>query len=628
MIFRARWFPVISLVALLVLLSPGAAVADDGVSFLGDQDLTVTLTRDSPIVLKVKVINSSEVSQDIHLDLVELVNEDSAQIPAGVLPDSLPLTESYIASGGVTTFELGLSYVDGLRGSYTGQLVAYGDDGKLARLGFTLIVEEEPVVKGPAVAVLEPDFLEEVTLLGVNRCPSPLVRFGLSNIAPLTMSVGEALSGTGMVGSISGDNGVLGRVMRDGTTLRVEDVDRAGEYTGKIDLRPDDKEGGKVTLKVQIRDAVGWPLLVLVAGLLISTGLDRYVNVGRLHKRLQVGLAKLKERADYLQEEAKKALPDDWPFEGDVYRIYNADAQKGLLAQVAEEMLQTFRSLHSDEERKKWGPDGQEFKRLQGYVDALPGLYSLSRAVAAHYVTLKRQVLHSYPNIDPQKVPILEQVEAALRPRLITEASKLESAQEKLKAVSTFVADFLNLYQRITSLSQLAKEMEHKQRAKALLDALVSEAVTSVDWLVELNATAKRLELDIQAGQVRERGESWEFLVAQPEVAKAPLTVWPLQIVLPQLPDVRRLLGLLPVEALSEKTSEALDRELRQLDLIYDLISGCIVVVTGLSVLYLGKDGFGSVADYVGVLLWGTALQEGFKLARHLAPGLVGRLMR
>jgi hypothetical protein len=364
---------------------------------------------------------------------------------------------------------------------------------------------------------------------------------------------------------------------------------------------------------------------------LLSTLLDRYFKVGRPHKRLQINLERLKEQALRLQMEAKQTLPSDWPFEDDVYRIYDkkfesgGKTKTGLLARAAMDVMDAFGVAGSDEEHKKWRPDGAEFKRIQEYVDALPGLHQLSQAAFMHYQSLRERVLNLYPEIDLEQVPVLKQVIEAVKPCLIMDAAQLKKLQEQLKTASGFATDFSNLYQRLVGLMNLAGQSTHKARAKALLDGLVSEAIVNADWLVEIDTAAKRLELDIQAAQVREREESSVLLGPRDLETEAIVDSWSLRIALPALPDVRELFSLLqPVETISEKTSKDLQKELRQLDLAFNMITGFIVVVTGLSVLYLGNASFGSLADYVGLLLWGTVVDEGFKLARQLAPSLLG----
>jgi len=50
------------------------------------------------------------------------------------------------------------------------------------------------------------------------------------------------------------------------------------------------------------------------------------------------------------------------------------------------------------------------------------------------------------------------------------------------------------------------------------------------------------------------------------------------------------------------------------------MASGVLVVLSGMSVLYVGNPTFGTAGDYLTVALWGTALGEGVQLARRLWP--------
>jgi len=71
---------------------------------------------------------------------------------------------------------------------------------------------------------------------------------------------------------------------------------------------------------------------------------------------------------------------------------------------------------------------------------------------------------------------------------------------------------------------------------------------------------------------------------------------------------------------LDELDTAAIDRELRTEGLRFAVASGVLVVLSGMSVLYVGNPTFGTAGDYLTVALWGTALGEGVQLARRLWP--------
>jgi hypothetical protein len=71
---------------------------------------------------------------------------------------------------------------------------------------------------------------------------------------------------------------------------------------------------------------------------------------------------------------------------------------------------------------------------------------------------------------------------------------------------------------------------------------------------------------------------------------------------------------------IAELDSVAIDREIRTENLRFSLVSGTLVVLSGMSLLYVGDPTFGSPGDYLTVALWGTAVGEGLHLARRLWP--------
>jgi hypothetical protein len=73
-------------------------------------------------------------------------------------------------------------------------------------------------------------------------------------------------------------------------------------------------------------------------------------------------------------------------------------------------------------------------------------------------------------------------------------------------------------------------------------------------------------------------------------------------------------------QRLGELDTAAIDRQLRVEGTRFAIVSGVLVVLSGMSVLYAGNATFGSAGDYLAVALWGTALGEGLYLARQLWP--------
>jgi hypothetical protein len=63
-----------------------------------------------------------------------------------------------------------------------------------------------------------------------------------------------------------------------------------------------------------------------------------------------------------------------------------------------------------------------------------------------------------------------------------------------------------------------------------------------------------------------------------------------------------------------------LDRRVRGADRRFAVVGGTLVVLSGMSVVYVANPTFGSPGDYLAVTLWGAAFGEGLTLAHRLWP--------
>lgn len=80
--------------------------------------------------------------------------------------------------------------------------------------------------------------------------------------------------------------------------------------------------------------------------------------------------------------------------------------------------------------------------------------------------------------------------------------------------------------------------------------------------------------------------------------------------------DARVTRGALP----PVRTVEELAMRLHRKELSYGVLGAILVVLSGMSFQYFPNPTFGSAGDYLGMLLWGTAVGEGVKLARRFLP--------
>ena len=64
----------------------------------------------------------------------------------------------------------------------------------------------------------------------------------------------------------------------------------------------------------------------------------------------------------------------------------------------------------------------------------------------------------------------------------------------------------------------------------------------------------------------------------------------------------------------------SLRQALRRRDTAYACLSGLLVILSGMSLVYAADATFGTPGDYLTILLWGTAVTEGLALAKTLLP--------
>ncbi len=434
-------------------------------------------------------------------------------------------------------------------------------------------------------------------------------------------------------------------------TLRLGDLAAPGKYTGTIQLEPADPEkGSSLSITALIRDDWRWPLRILAMGLAVSNVLSMWAGHSIPSKRLQISLNRLKEEAIGLQEAGKEAAdtekqkekeqhPDSpLSFDLGAYRIYDKgkkqtgepSAESGLLASAAERVLEAFGEARTPEEQTKWGLSGDEFRRVRDYVAQLAGLHAVARETFRHCSRLKEQIdHHDGDEVDFYSLPVALKARRALEPRLVPKASDLEDLQRDLKEASSFVDEFRDLYLWLLELRKKAGgNQQYVEEAEKLRRQLITTQIENADWVRQIRADAERLARDIAVLGLPIKGfKGLARTTLYGQLTGAIISrASERGLRLGGLRDPGELFYLLgSVESVSERVREG-RFALLLLNGLFVVVSGVVVLLTGLTALYMTNDTFGSLGDYAGMFLWGTVVDEGFKLARRFGPGLAGRL--
>jgi hypothetical protein len=91
-------------------------------------------------------------------------------------------------------------------------------------------------------------------------------------------------------------------------------------------------------------------------------------------------------------------------------------------------------------------------------------------------------------------------------------------------------------------------------------------------------------------------------------------------VAIPVVLVTRRLVRRRDRGRLHGEDEVSLRQALRRRDAAYAVLSGLLVILSGMSLVYAADATFGTAGDYLTILLWGTAVSEGLALAKSLLP--------
>ena len=584
--------------------------AQDVIAFLPKDGVTLHLSsHETSASTSVSVLNTSQADVALTIQLGVFVDDGGAPLPSQA--DLAAPTRVTVPARGTVDLPLRLQRAPGLARTYHGEVLAFDETGVLYRLPVEIVVD--PSIDLGSVPGLDPASSEALTV----RSLAPLSNWDpLGSALPSpALSVSGTYSQTvGRVGTLAGPEGHFLPVNQIGTVLTIASPPVPGTYTGKIDLDPQSALG-QVTVTLQARAGWWWALGLLIVGLALAQGLEHIFTITRPRLRLEIWQHRLYERAAQLQQEAASQAAKDAPFHQQVLTIYDPQTHTGLLKTAASDVLANFDRSETTEERKRWSPNGSDAERVAGYVDTLRTLHQTALAIAERLQSLK--ALDQAPGpvagqTDVERTPLFQQASAALTPGILVSLTALTARQAELQRAGTFTQAFFDLSLEIRRLIHQTQGTDGEHFATRYLKELYSSAVTDASVLSILSEDVRRLALQSASGLLfvpyakREAPDSTRLSWTGPT---------PLRFDLAAL-----LRGSFRAEPMSPPSSSQLEGRLRRLDRVYRVVSSAVVLASGLATLYFPNPTFGSAADVLGVILWGTTVSSGFQLARQLWP--------
>ncbi|MCW5849900.1 MAG: hypothetical protein KIT87_07435 [Anaerolineae bacterium] len=440
--------------------------------------------------------------------------------------------------------------------------------------------------------------------------PSLVVATPVS-VAPITGDLpGEATAGVG--GS---------KLVVNNGLLSVQDVPRAGKYEWKVDLRPDDEKQGNIGITALVSDWWPWAAVTLGLGLLLGRWVTQYFQTWR-------GQAE--------QEVRQRRLGETIPKDEDQFWTRHPDLASGELRTVRVAPL-----------AKAWLDDVELALKAQDTQAAQDSLNSLETYLAAFRLLRDNVVeLHAQRDevwgrvpdwvaLDDDNIEIFAAVKAEFhRPfEYISPAQSLKDVQARLDHVAAY-QDWLAALDRTLRLIAAYDEHadnipegteEQRERLDRLRADLRYAAATAI-------TTNSRATVDIQNDAADDIGHAIEELhleidrdaAVRRDGARLRL---PQEEAAPGEGGGQRFLDLLgrpgrlgPGVAGGPRplTADELQRLYQQSELQMSVIAGVIAVGSGMLALYFSNPSWGSPADYLKALLWGSTVSEGLKYVNVL----------
>jgi cytochrome c-type biogenesis protein CcmH/NrfF len=526
----------------------------------------------------------------------------------------------------------------------TGQVVAEGRGAAIAK---------DVIVQGPggAPSVVLPDAL----WLSGESIPfsEPDPEIGVTLPADPGRQPGPACADDGsLVGRIGGPDGLAADVCIDGPLLSIGGADRAGTWSGTVDVVPSDPDVGSIDLTVTVRDFWILPLLVLLVGLVVALRVP--MREGRRSRLLlRFHIATELERVSTAHDSAREAigrLAGGATIEID--RVHDPNAPLYLDREAAGLVAGLDRSADGKSRAQYAPPDGVRYTSFQGLVERVQSHYGRLVNIAARAARLRRDILGRFASLPVDRSFI---VTTALRPaglRLV-DAHEFDAAARRLDAVRSLLERFEALWARIRRLREGAEAV-----TVSLLTASDDEGLKAAEAAVRAAEKDQEVPVEIPVERLptpewpgatlpppRRRSRLWWVALALVPLILAGVIVVSLDLFTAGSgsfgdtgSDQRILVTTVAVVAIAvmaglvalvarrrsrarpEPDAASVRAQLKRLDRQIAWLGGTIVLVTGFVVLYLQNTTFGGLADYIAAATWGFTLGIGVNIAKRIIP--------
>ena len=613
---RRRLARVLILLTLVVGLAavPALAQTDQAPRGLSFAERSLSVTADElQAGVQVTVLNNTAQQLVARVRLTSLSLESTSASPTPVPTDAIEIKPRGFAvpAAGEVIVALQASAAELAKGSYNGRLAVYDEA--------TNAVDRIPIAvlaPGAATTAVTPAVS---TLSATTDLHNPLAGAVLVQL-PLDVSKGDPILTPGTsVGLLSdGKGGVAAATILDGqlsptatagvkqTALTITGITRTGSYKGTINLAPD-TQSGSVALQVDAQDWWLWPLLALVAGIVVALSLLHARGVVRPGLVLLLEVAKARKDIRSKEAELRKAMAaNGWTG----YTISAAAAAEADALEAAVKQLgrTSFDALDAEQRAALVA----RIDRLNKAADTLGSL-----AVVLADLDRKLAVVESLPSVTglaDEKRPA--QFVAGARAHFFGHEVKTLAALDQVLVTAIQTRDLAaqwpllhdrteQAFAHIKAAGTQAGQTGHKL-------IVTARGKLAAAWLLLCQADNAgmvaddrlREQLSVAVALANEAAEIVEAEAAG--VQRGAKTVTESGHGLFALvPPLTHGTAIASLPSPTEARIVILARTIRRVDLLQIVFAAAVALFTGLTALYWGKT-FGSWQDYVAAFLWGS----------------------
>jgi hypothetical protein len=602
----ARWSLAIALVALLA--APHGASAQGGETGLRrgvdhlEQGALVVEVEDEAGAAGFRVFNGSRRIQTIR---IELIGDALARV-ARVEP-----AEKNVNPGQTFRFDL---TVEAAKPPLEGEVVALSTDGTLARRAVEVRAADGAQTEAPSVLPTKLTLGESAQ--GFDFAPRSVSSQKLAGV-----SAGSKSTIVGYVSSGGGGQAVVR--LAPGSRLQVVRLDGSGEYTGTADLEPTAEEGA-LELTVRIRDGWGWAVLLLGLGLALAFGLEYWLTRSRPRRVVLLRLESVREETERRQREANQRLDRLTPEGRAPWRVpvvwEDAPNSVALLNTQRMRIDQGIRSAATEDERTRWGPDGEELKGLDENLAAYEALVNRCLELASEMRALWRSAESGGDSL--AGTPLEQIVGSVLDGRVIADGKALENGEKEAQAARSIVDSLVPLLNRFRKIEQLAADNGKPEVARKAREGRqdMLATVATADHVAEYWKQTGELLKELRAAKAEVEPEVNQLLALTPALvfpAVASRGALPLHFVAPDDLQAPPILAT---------PSTGLLRRNAFMDLVFAVASAAIVLASGLGTIYFADSTWGGTEDWIAAFVWGSTIQTALNLGRRVLPGAVKTL--